>query len=263
MQQQKQRRAWVTGAGKGIGRAVALRLAGQGWIVAASARTEADLMTLAAAVPANAGHVVAYQLDMTDATAVAEAVARIEAELGPLDLVLLNAGTHRPISAGDFDLAALRQLVDVNLMGTAYGLAAVMPRFMARRAGQIAVVASVAGYRGLPTAAGYGATKAALINMCEALKPELDTAGVDLKLVCPGFVATPLTARNRFPMPFLITAEQAAGHILAGLGTGRFEIAFPWRMKLSMGLLRLLPDRLFFAISRHMVSPARPAQPEG
>lgn len=263
MQQQKQRRAWVTGAGKGIGRAVALKLAGQGWVVAASARTEADLASLAAAVPANAGHVVAYPLDMTEAKAVAETVARIEAELGPVDLALLNAGTHRPIGAGDFDLAALRELVDVNLMGTAHGLAALMPRLMARQAGQIAVVASVAGYRGLPTAAGYGATKAALINMCEALKPELEAAGVDLKLVCPGFVATPLTARNRFPMPFLITAEQAADHILAGLGTGRFEIVFPWRMRLAMGLLRLLPDRLFFAVSRRMVSPSRPSQSGG
>ncbi|MBN8943462.1 MAG: SDR family NAD(P)-dependent oxidoreductase [Rhizobiales bacterium] len=262
MSQQKRRLAWVTGAGKGIGRAVALRLAGQGWIVAASARTEADLTALAAAVPANAGQVACYPLDMTDAAAVAGTVARIEAELGPIELALLNAGTHRPISAGGFDLAALRELVEVNLMGTAHGLAALMPRFMTRRAGQIAVVASVAGYRGLPTAAGYGATKAALINMCEALKPELEAAGVDLKLISPGFVATPLTARNRFPMPFLITAEQSADHILAGLGAGRFEIAFPWRMALAMRLLRLLPDRLFFAISRRMVSPAPPDQSE-
>jgi short-subunit dehydrogenase len=123
----------------------------------------------------------------------------------------------------------------------------------ARRRGRIAVVASLAGYRGLPSAAAYGATKAALINMCEALFPDLAKDGIRLSLVNPGFVSTPLTDKNDFPMPFLISAEAAARCIAGGLETGRFEIAFPWRFAWIMKCLRLLPARLLFLITRRMV----------
>lgn len=244
------RRAWVTGAGQGIGRELALRLAARGWTVAISARSTSDLAAVVGAAVAP-GRVVAYPHDVADMAAVSAAYERIEAELGPLDLAILNAGTHIPVSARGFDREAVRRLVDVNLMGTVNGLAALLPGFVARGSGQIAVVASVAGYRGLPTAAGYAASKAGLIALCEALRPELDAAGVDLKLVNPGFVDTPLTRRNRFRMPFIIPASQAAEIILARLRSRRrFEIAFPWRMAVAMKLLRLLPYRAFFWVTR-------------
>lgn len=243
--------AWVTGAGKGIGRAVAKRLAQDGWNVAASARTADDLCSLAAECPP--GAVRALPLDVTDAARTETVVDQIEREMGEIGLAVLNAGTHVPMTAGDFDAATFRRLVEVNLMGTVNGLAEIMPRFMARRRGRIAVVASLAGYRGLPSSAAYGATKAALNNMCEALKPELELHGVGLTLVNPGFVETPLTDRNDFPMPFLISAEAAAERIVAGLARGEFEIAFPWRFAMLMKLLRLLPDGLFFALTRRMV----------
>jgi short-subunit dehydrogenase len=247
------RRAWVTGAGKGIGRDVALLLARQGWTVAASARTELDLATLVAEATAFGGRVFAFPLDVTDEMAVATVVAQIEADLGPLDLALLNAGTHIPVTAATFQVSAFRKLVETNLMGAVHGLAAILPRFIERRAGQIAVVASVAGFRGLPTSAAYGATKAALINMCEALKPELDGANVDLRLICPGFVETPLTAKNTFPMPFLISADRAAREIVDGLAGRRFRIVFPKRMAIVMAILELLPNWLFFKLTRRMV----------
>ncbi len=199
--------AWCTGAGKGIGRAVVRRLVGGGARVAASSRTLEDLDSLAAET---GGAVSPYPLDVTDEAAVRAAVEAIEAEMGPLDLVLLNAGTHTPLSAADFNVAAVRRIMETNFMGTVIPLAAVLPRFIERRAGHIAVVASVAGYRGLPSASAYGASKSALITMCEALKPELDHYGVRLTLINPGFVKTPLTDRNTFKMPFLMEVDDAA-----------------------------------------------------
>jgi short-subunit dehydrogenase len=128
-----------------------------------------------------------------------------------------------------------------------------MELFRNRRSGHIVVVASLAGYRGLPSAAAYGATKAGLINMCEALKPELAADGVRLTLVNPGFVDTPLTQKNDFPMPFLISVQAAVDRIARGLGAGAFEITFPRRFSFLMKLLRVLPDPLFFAVTQRMV----------
>jgi short-subunit dehydrogenase len=243
--------AWVTGAGKGIGRALAKRLADEGWTVAASARTEDDLKRLEDECPS--GHIHAFALDITNSGQTLVTVDVIERRLGPLSLVILNAGTHIPMSADDFSAATMRKLVDVNLMGTVNCMENVIHRFIERKAGHIAVVASLAGYRGLPTSAAYGATKAGLINMCEALKPELAAHNVRMTLINPGFVETPLTDRNDFPMPFLMPVDAAAETIMKGLHGHAFEVAFPWRFAWLMKLLRILPDRLFFALTRRML----------
>jgi NAD(P)-dependent dehydrogenase (short-subunit alcohol dehydrogenase family) len=245
--------AWVTGAGKGIGRALALRLADEGMTVAASARTQSDLVTLVTEGAGRPGRIVAWPLNVTDQGAVARAAEEIQAALGPIDLMICNAGTHVPITARTFDPATFRRLLDVNVMGTVHGLAAVLPRFIGKRAGHIAVVSSVAGWRGLPTSAAYGASKAALINMCEALKPELDRHGVTLSLICPGFVRTPLTDRNAFPMPFLVEADEAAERIVRGLRRGKFEITFPRRFTWWLKLGRCLPYAWYFRLTRRMV----------
>ena len=243
--------AWITGAGRGIGRALALALAREGWRVAASARTAADLDSLAAQAPANS--VLPLVLDVTDRASMGPAVRRIEAELGPLDLAVMNAGTHAPDSAESVSSDVFRYLLDINVMGVVNGLEAVLPGMRARRRGRVAVVSSLAGYRGLPSASAYGATKAALINMAEALEPELRRDGIRLSLINPGFVDTPLTRRNDFPMPFLISAERAAHDIMVGLSSSRFEIAFPWRFAFLMKCLRLLPNRLYLAMTRRLV----------
>lgn len=243
--------AWITGAGKGIGRALARRLAAEGWAVAVSARTAEDLASLAAECPH--GNIYPFPLNVEDHHATGAIIDQIERELGALDLAILNAGTHVPTPAETFSAGAVKHLFDVNVFGTANGLEWLIPRFILRKRGHIAVVASLAGYRGLPSAAAYGASKAALINMCEALLPELERHGVRLTVINPGFVKTPLTDRNRFPMPFLVSAEVAAEHIVRGLGKSAFEISFPWRFAILMKLLRLAPDRLFFALSRRMI----------
>ena len=243
-------RAWVTGAGSGIGRALSKRLADDGWTVAVSARGADDLESLAAQAP---GKIRPYPLDVTDEFAVTSSVATIEDQLGPIDLAVLNAGTYSRVSAQGFSTERFRQMVDVNLMGTVHCLGAVMPKMIARKSGHIAVVSSVSGYVGLPSAAAYGATKAALINMCEALYPELKSEGVALSLVTPGFVKTPLTAKNDFPMPFLMDLDKATDAFMAGLKARKFEISFPRRMRFSMGLLASLPRWLRFAVTRNMV----------
>ena len=241
--------AWCTGAGKGIGRSVVKRLVRDSVEVAASSRTRADLDSLAAET---GGGAKPYPLDVTDEAAVRAAFDAIEAEMGPLDLVILNAGTHTPLSAPDFNVATVRHIMETNFMGTVIPLAAVLPRFIERRAGHIAVVASIAGYRGLPTASAYGASKSALITMCEALKPELDHYGVRLTLINPGFVKTPLTDRNTFKMPFLMDVDDAAERIIAGLKSKRFEVTFPKRFTWGLKLARCLPYPLYFALTRSM-----------
>jgi NAD(P)-dependent dehydrogenase (short-subunit alcohol dehydrogenase family) len=237
--------AWITGASSGIGRDVALELMRGGWTVAASARREADLASLAALAPA--GRIVPHVCDVTDAVATAATVARIEAQHGPIALAYLNAGTHFP-GATPLIGEAFRKTLQVNLDGMINCLEPLLPRMQARQSGQIAVTASVAGYGGLPGAAAYCASKSALITMCEALKFDLDRDDVLLQIVCPGFVKTPLTDKNPFPMPFLMPSEEAARRICAGLTTDRFEIAFPRRMSWSLKLLNLLPYRLYFPL---------------
>lgn len=242
--------AWVTGAGSGIGRALAKRLAEAGWRVAVSARTPADLDSLAATAP---GVIYAFPLDVTDNGAVAATVERIARDLGQIDLVVLAAGTYDPIMAASFDREAFARTIDINVMGTVNCLSAVMPAMIGRRDGHIAIMASVAGFVGLPGASSYGASKAALNIMAEALEPDLERHNVRLSIINPGFVDTPLTRKNDFPMPFQISTDAAVDAIVKGLERPRFEIVFPWQMAVAMKLLALLPHRLRLSITRRMV----------
>jgi NAD(P)-dependent dehydrogenase (short-subunit alcohol dehydrogenase family) len=241
--------AWITGASSGIGRALALALAREGVVVAASARSQGALESLAS--EAANGRILPTPLDVTDRAAVkAAAEAAIRVFRSPPDLAVLNSGTFLPMAAADFDSARFRAQVEVNLMGTVHMLEALLPAYLAARRGHIAIVSSVAGYRGLPTSAAYGATKAALINLAESLKYDCDRASVKLQLVNPGFVKTPLTDVNDFAMPHLMPVEKAVARMIAGLQTNRFEITFPRRFTWQLKLLRLLPYRLYFAITR-------------
>lgn len=245
--------AWVTGASSGIGRALALRLAADGWTVAASARSVDELQDLAREAEGLSGAVEPYPVDTTDRAAVATVAAKIASDYGPIALAVLNAGTHAPFRAKDIDADIFRKLMDVNVMGTVHCLEPLIPDMMARGGGHIAVVASVAGYCGLPTAAAYGCTKAGLINMCEALIPELSQAGVKLQIVNPGFVKTPLTDKNDFPMPFLMPVDKAAEAFYRGLRSERTTIVFPWRLAFLLRLIRLLPDPLFYAVTKNFI----------
>ena len=230
---------WITGASSGIGRALAVEYLGAGWRVVGSARN-------AAGIPEGA---VALPLDVTDRQAVAVVVAGIRERHGAIDLAVLNAGTHVPTPGDRLDAEVFRTLFDLNVMGTVHGLEAVLPGMIERGRGQIAIVSSVAGWSGLPGAGAYGASKAALNTLAESLRLDLAHRGVDIRLVCPGFVRTPLTDRNDFPMPFRIEATEAARRIRLGLASRhRFEISFPRRFTLPMKALRLLPRRAYFGL---------------
>jgi NAD(P)-dependent dehydrogenase (short-subunit alcohol dehydrogenase family) len=245
--------AWITGAGKGIGKAVTLELARRGWTVAASARTESDLASLGEEAAKAGGIVIPFVLDVTQRPAAAQTVARIEDRLGCIDLAVLNAGTYVRFGVEDFTAEAFGRQMDVNVTGTVNCLDPVLGRMRQRNSGHIAVVSSLTAYRGLPYASAYGASKAALTNMCEAMKPELDALGIQMTVIHPGFVKTPLTDQNEFAMPFLMEAEEAAHRIVDGLERGTFEIAFPRRLAFLLKVARCLPYGLYFAMTRRLV----------
>lgn len=240
---------WITGGGSGIGAALARALAAHGAQVVISGRRADALRDVAAC---RSGRIHPYPLDVCDHAGVMAAVAAIEAAHGPIKLAVLNAGAYHPTPAREFSAATVRPLVETNLMGMVNCLEALIAPMRARAGGHLALVASVAGYRGLPGAAGYSAAKAAIIAMAESLAFDLRRDQVRVSLINPGFVDTPMTRGNPFPMPDIITPDQAAQAIVRGLDAGGFEIAFPARFALVMKLLRLLPDRLFFPLVRRI-----------
>ena len=247
----KGRRAWLVGASSGIGRATASALHARGAQVVVSARSTEALQEFAAQHPGSQ----AVALDTTNRAAVQAAATELLAQ-GPLDLVCYCAGTYQPLRATAFDLGAMLQHQQVNVTGALHVLDAVLPALLqaasAGRPGHLSLVASVAGFRGLPQGLAYGPTKAALIHLAETLYLDLHDLGLGVSLVNPGFVETPLTAANEFPMPALASPEQAASAIVRGWERGAFEIHFPRRFTHVMKLLRLLPYRLYFPAVRRM-----------
>jgi NADP-dependent 3-hydroxy acid dehydrogenase YdfG len=242
--------AWITGASGGIGAATALALAADGWTVHATARRAEQLEKLAAGAK-GPGRILPLPADVTDARAMRAAVEAIIAK-GPLALVILNAGVYTPMRAQNFKAETARWMFDVNLAGVANGLEPVLEHMIARGDGHVAITASVAGYRGLPDAAAYSATKAGLIAMAESLALDLIDLGVRISVINPGFVETEATSVNEFEMPFLMTPEEAAARIVAGLKKPGFEIAFPRRFALLLRLVGALPNRAYFAAMRRM-----------
>ncbi len=240
--------AWITGASSGIGAEIAVGLAEAGTSVSASARSGEKLEALH---KRNSG-VSALPLDVTDPAAAREAVQAAEAAHGPIDLAILNAGIWQPSDPDAFDGDAAARSMEVNYLGVTHALAALLPGMKARGHGHIAVVASVAGYRGLPKGAYYAPTKSALICLCEALRPELEAQGIKLQVINPGFVKTPMTSVNTFPMPFLMEVEDAVSAIMRGLTSSKFEIAFPWQLVALLKLLRILPYGLYFWLMRRI-----------
>ncbi|MCM2293965.1 SDR family NAD(P)-dependent oxidoreductase [Allorhizobium sp. BGMRC 0089] len=241
---------WITGASSGIGMALAERMARDGHVVAISARRVDDLQALA---DRSAGRIHAFPLDITDRNGVHAVVDAIERTLGPIGIAVLSAGSYLREKPERFDADQLRQMVELNIMGTGHCLEALIPRMVERKSGAISMVGSVSGYTGLPGGGIYGGTKSALITLAEAMAPGLKRKGVAISVINPGFVKTPLTDKNDFPMPFIISAEQAADHIVRGLAAGRFDIAFPWQIVWLLKLLRRLPYPLYFALTQRML----------
>ena len=225
------RRVWLVGASSGIGAALAQALASRGARLALSARSAEKLAAL------DCGDALRLPCDATDAAQIAEAHRRLLAAWGGIDLVVKT-----------FDLARAEAVVEVNFSGALRLAAAVLPSLS--EGSGLALVASVAGYRGLPKALCYGPGKAALIHLAECLHLELAPRGIGVWLINPGFVQTRLTAQNEFAMPALMTPDAAADAMIRGFATGHFEIHFPKRFTGLLKLVSRLPYRWYFPLIR-------------
>jgi short-subunit dehydrogenase len=239
-------RIWVIGASTGIGAATAKAFLAAGARVALSAR-KAELLS---EIKGTNSRAAVEPLDYTDGAQVASAWERVRSLWDGIDLVLIVAGTHAEIRAWELTEANAMPILETNLHGVIRTCAVVLPALLAQHYGAIGIVGSVAGYRGLPKALIYGASKAAVINFTETLYLDLHPKGLGVYLINPGFVKTPLTDQNEFKMPALISAEEAAEDIVKGLRAGKFEIHFPHRFTNTLKLLRILPYSWYFALIR-------------
>ena len=239
---------FITGVSSGIGYALAERLCRDGHNVSGVARRKTPLETLEAQFRNFKG----IACDVTDADALLKAVDEARAHFGAIDILIPNAGIYIPQEKGEIDIDAFQKHIDVNYMAVIRCLAAILPDMRARNHGHIALMASVAGYRGLPRSSAYGPTKAAIINLGEALRFDFANTNIKVQIICPGFVETEATAVNDFEMPDIISAEQAASEICKGLASSQFEIAFPKSFARKMKWLKWMPTDMYFSVVRRM-----------
>jgi NAD(P)-dependent dehydrogenase (short-subunit alcohol dehydrogenase family) len=239
--------AWVSGASSGIGAALVAKLVDAGWRVGATARDRNALAKLVALSPQR---IVAVPADVSDKEAMAEAAAALRQAFGPIGLVVTNAGVYLPVNAPTIDPELYRKTFEVNLMGAVHMIAQTVPDMAARGQGHIHFVSSATGFGGMPTSSAYGASKAALINMAECLKIELERHHVGVSLSTPGFVDTPAQTDNAFPKPFMISADRAASKILEAVRRGGFETSFPRRFTWMLKALYALPKPVYLPLVR-------------
>ncbi|MFZ5478911.1 MAG: SDR family NAD(P)-dependent oxidoreductase [Myxococcota bacterium] len=234
--------AIVTGASTGIGNALARELARRKWKVGLVARRTELLEALVGEIRAEGGEAAAASADVGDREAVHGAVQALEAALGPCDLLVANAGIGNPTPVHREPWDTLAEIMRVNYFGAVNAVAAVLPGMLARGRGHLAVVSSVAGFRGLPMHGAYSASKAAVSTLFESWRIELAPRGIVCTAIHPGFVDTPLTKKNKSPMPWIIPAERAAVIVADGLEAGRADITFPWQYRWLMGVARWFPN---------------------
>ena len=240
---------WITGASSGIGKALAIRFAQKGWQVAASARRE-NLLNKISELNKN---ISPFPLDVTDKEKCKEVFEEIKNKYQNLDICFFSTGTWDPKKEKNIDIEQMESVMKINFFGTLNCIKTVENYFKDKKSGHISIVSSVAGYRGLPNSTGYGASKAALINLAESLYFDFGRHNVRISLVSPGFIKTPMTDKNEFKMPFLKTSEFAADKIYNGLVNGSsFEIDFPKELTLILKLLKILPNRLYLYLIKKL-----------
>jgi short-subunit dehydrogenase len=232
----------ITGASSGIGWALGQLLARAGSKVGLIARREDKLAKLADDIRAEGGTAAPAVADVGKAAEVVAAVSTIRSQLGPIDILIANAGVGMPTLLEPVNVADVEEMVRVNLLGVIYCIAAVLPEMIDRRQGHLVAISSLAAYKGLPGESGYCASKAAVNTYLEGLRIQLASRGIAVTTVCPGFVQTPMTDVNKFHMPWLIGAEAAAQRIVHAILARRKVYNFPWQMALLMKLVGWLPD---------------------
>ena len=247
---------WIIGASSGIGEALAAELAKRGACLALSARRADKLEALATTLDGD-GHIIA-PLDVSDAETIQSAQKTLLNTFPRIDRVIFLAAIYSPHDGNQKPLSFIHDMIDVNLGGAFNLIDSIQPQFEHQGKGQIVLCASVAGYRGLPNGQPYCATKAALISLGESLKVEYEPKNIDVKIICPGFIKTPLTDKNDFPMPMMITADKAANAIANGLSARGFEIHFPKKFTWLMKIINIMPRWMFFPLARKMIKEQSP-----
>jgi short-subunit dehydrogenase len=236
---------WITGASSGIGKALSIKFAQEGWIVAASARREGLLQELNRINK----NIHSYPLDVTNPEQCKKVFENIIKKFSDIEISIFGTGIHDPNSEKKFNLEKIREIMEVNYFGTLNSINSVYDYYNDKKSGQISVISSVAGYRGLPAAGAYCASKSALTSFTESLRFEMTRKNVRVSLVSPGFIKTPMTDQNDFPMPMIKSPEFAAEQIYIGLTkkTG-FEIHFPKTFTYFLKFLRILPNSIYFKL---------------
>ena len=236
---------WITGGSTGIGKALAIKFANEGWNVAISARRE----NLLKEISEKYENIFSFPLDVTDKSKCKEVFGNIKNKFDNIDICFFSTGTWDPKKEKDIDLEQMEEVFKINFFGTVNSIKAVEKHFKEKNDGIISIVSSIAGYRGLPNSTGYGPSKSALNNLAESLYFDFGRSNVRVCLVSPGFIKTPMTDKNDFKMPFLKTPEYAAEKIYDGLiKKNSFEIHFPKSLTIILKILSFLPNRIYFGL---------------
>ena len=244
-----QKKIWITGASSGIGKALAEKFASEGWKVAVSARRENILDEMA-----NNENIFSYPLDVTNQDQINNVFAKIINDFGNIDLCVFSSGTYDPKLEQEINIKQNKFVMETNFFGVLYCIKSVEKYFKNKQEGHISIVSSVAAYRGLPNSSGYGPSKAALTNLTESLYFDFKKYNVRISLISPGFIKTPLTDKNEFPMPFIKSPEFAAEKMFYGLTkSNAFETHFPKELTLSLKFLRILPYRVYLFLINKFV----------
>ena len=240
-----EKKIWITGASSGIGRSLAIKFANEGWKVAASARRENLLNELSNKYP----NIESFPLDVTDINKCNSVFKEIIEKFKNIEICVFGTGIHDPESEKEFNLDKIKKIMEVNFFGVMNSINSVYSYYNGKKSGQISIISSVAGYRGLPAAGAYCASKSALTSFTESLHFEMKRKNVRVTLISPGFIKTPMTDQNDFPMPMIKSPEFAAEQIYLGLIKKKgFEIHFPKAFTFIMKILRILPNNIYFKI---------------
>jgi short-subunit dehydrogenase len=242
--------AVITGASSGIGWALARTLAAEGCKIGLVARRREQLAQLAAEIEKAGGNAAYAVGDVADREQALAAIREVAARLGPVDLLIANAGVGAPTTVEPFNVGDVERMFQVNVLGVIYSLEAVLPQMLERRSGHLAAVSSLAAYNGLPGESAYTASKAAVNVFMDGLRVQLRSKGIAVTTICPGFVKTPMTEVNEFKMPYLMSAEEASRRIVHALRRKRKVYNFPWQLALLMKLSRWAPDWLLDRMMR-------------
>jgi short-subunit dehydrogenase len=235
----------ITGASSGIGRALALELGRRGARLGLTARRAEELLRVAEEVGRAGGEALALPADVRSPGAMKEAAARVRERWGRVDVLVANAGMSTTTAGTRLDATEAGDVISINVLGVVNSVAAVLPDMIERGSGHLVAISSLASYRGMPKSGAYSASKAAVSTFFESLRVDLSKSGVDVTVIHPGFIRTPMTAGRKKKLPFLLEAEDAACRIIRAVERRARTYAFPWQLASLVRVIKHVPGRLY------------------